>query len=80
MLHHGALDLITIGDLVLQKVLIFDAAGPLVEQLGLFIVILDGLCEGGKGALLVERQSQDVVDLVLLLVKIHVLGHDLGQR
>ena len=55
MLHHGALDLITIGDLVLQKVLIFDAAGPLVEQLGLFIVILDGLCEGGKGALLVER-------------------------
>lgn len=54
-LHDCALDPVTIRPFRLKQAPILDAPRPLIEQLGLLIIVLDGLGQRGKRALLVDR-------------------------
>ena len=54
-LHDCALDPVTIRPFRLKQAPILDAPRPLIEQLGLLIIVLDGLGQRGKRALLVYR-------------------------
>ena len=71
-LHDCALDPVTVRPFSLKQAPILDAPRPLIEQLRLLIIVLDGLGQRGKRALLVYRQSQYSVCMVLLLFQLHI--------
>ena len=54
-LHNCALDPVTVRHFSLEQTPILDAPRPLIEQLGLLIIVLDGLGQRSKRALLVDR-------------------------
>ena len=72
VLNYRILQFVPIVDFCLEQILVFNAPRSLIEQLRLLIFILNGLCKSSKRTLLVYREPQDFLNLVLLLVQFQI--------
>ena len=73
VLDQCLLDFIAIASFVfLEQVVVLDSLGPFIKKLRLLIIVLNRLSQSRKWILLIDRQAKDLINLILLVLKVDI--------